>query len=242
MTNHDISTRYLSMDGGAGMSGNPRILIADDEVRLAEALRQGLTRRGYEVTVVHNGTDALQLAKSAGFDLILLDLMLPGLSGYRVLEGLRAEGIKTPVLMLTAKDGEYDEADALDLGADDYMTKPFSTVVLLARMKVILRRHAESSPILTIGPVVLNPAKHLCLIDGQETHLTVREYALLEYMMARQNRVVSKQELLDEVWEEPMLDPNAVEVCVVQLRRKLGLPLIKTVLGVGYQLTNPLPA
>jgi two-component system OmpR family response regulator len=221
------------------MPGGPRILIADDEVRLAEALRQGLARRAYDVTVVHDGTAALDLAMSGGFDLILLDLMLPGLSGYRVLESLRGAGIQTPVLMLTAKDGEYDEADALDLGADDYMTKPFSTVVLLARMKVLLRRHSDAAPTLVAGPLTLEPAKHLCMVDDREVVLTAREFSLLEYLAARRDRVVSKQELLREVWEEPMLDPNAVEVCVVQVRRKLGTPLIRTIRGVGYQLTVP---
>jgi len=216
----------------------PRLLIADDEVRLAEALRQGLSKRGYDVTVTHDGNSALKLAKAGGFDLILLDLMLPGLSGYRVIENLRAANITTPILMLTAKDGEYDEADALELGADDYVTKPFSTVVLLARMKVLLRRNQDASPILDVGILKLEPGKHLCSVDGVEISLTRREYSLLEYLAERPNRVISKQELLDEVWDEPSLDPNAVEVCVVQVRRKLGKPLINTIRGVGYQLVG----
>jgi len=216
----------------------PRLLIADDEVRLAEALRQGLSKRGYDVTVTHDGNSALKLAKAGGFDLILLDLMLPGLSGYRVIENLRAANITTPILMLTAKDGEYDEADALELGADDYVTKPFSTVVLLARMKVLLRRNQDASPILDVGILTLEPGKHLCSVDGVEISLTRREYSLLEYLAERPNRVISKQELLDEVWDEPSLDPNAVEVCVVQVRRKLGKPLINTIRGVGYQLVG----
>jgi two-component system, OmpR family, response regulator len=216
----------------------PRVLIADDEVRLAEALRQGLSKRGYDITVAHDGNTALKLAKAGGFDLILLDLMLPGLSGYRVIESLRSANIHTPILMLTAKDGEYDEADALELGADDYVTKPFSTVVLLARMKVLLRRSQDQSPILDLGELKLEPGKHLCTVNEQEINLTRREYELLEYLAERPNRVIGKQELLDEVWDEPNLDQNAVEVCVVQVRKKLGKPLIKTIRGVGYQLVG----
>ena len=232
----------LHGSGGVIVRNAPRVLIADDEVRLAEALRQGLVKRGYDITVTHDGNTALKLAKAGGFDLILLDLMLPGLSGYRVTESLRAANIHTPILMLTAKDGEYDEADALELGADDYVTKPFSTVVLLARMKVLLRRNHDSSPILDVGELNLEPSKHLCTVYDVEINLTRREYALLEYLAERPNRVVSKQELLDEVWDEPTLDPNAVEVCVVQVRKKIGMPLIKTIRGVGYQLVGSTPS
>jgi DNA-binding response OmpR family regulator len=221
------------------MAGRPRVLIVDDEVRLAEALRQGLERRGYDAAVAHDGTSALGRAKSGAFDIILLDVMLPGLSGYRVLEGLRRAGIDTPVLMLTAKDGEYDEADAFDLGADDYVTKPFSTVVLLARMSALLRRRPDAAPVLTIGAMRLEPRRHRCWIDDAEIQLTAREYAVLTYLAERLDQAVGKQELLDEVWEEPALDPNVVEVCVLQLRRKIGAAWIQTVRNVGYRLVEP---
>jgi two-component system, OmpR family, response regulator len=217
----------------------PRVLIADDEVRLAEALRQGLERHGYACTVVHDGTSALAKALAGGYDLVLLDLMLPGLSGYRVVEALRAKGISTPVLMLTAKDGEYDEADAFELGVDDYVTKPFSTVVLLARMSALIRRRGETArKVLSVGPLFLEPRKHVCQVAGRDVDLTAREYAALTYLAERSDEVVSKAELLDEVWDEPDLDPNVVEVCILQVRKKLGIPVIQTVRGVGYRLTS----
>jgi two-component system OmpR family response regulator len=219
----------------------PRVLIVDDEVRLAEALRQGLERRGFDCTVVHDGNAAVAKARAGGFDIILLDVMIPGLSGYRVLETLRREGLDTPVLMLTAKDGEYDEADAFDLGVDDYVTKPFSTVVLLARMNSLLKRRPESTPILTVGSLRLEPRRHRCWIGDDELPLTAREFATLVYLAERVDEPVSKQELLDEVWEEPDLDPNAVEVCVGQLRKKVGAAWLETVRGVGYRLVDASP-
>jgi DNA-binding response OmpR family regulator len=221
------------------MTHRPRVLVVDDEVRLAEALRQGLERRGYDVTVAHDGPSAYARGKSGAFDLILLDVMIPGMSGYRVLEALRRDGVDTPVLMLTAKDGEYDEADAFDLGADDYVTKPFSTVVLLARMSAMLRRRPDASPVLEIGPMRLEPRRHRCWIDGAEIALTAREYAVLTYLAERLDQAVGKQELLDEVWEEPELDPNVVEVCVLQLRKKIGPAWVQTVRNVGYRLLEP---
>jgi two-component system, OmpR family, response regulator len=221
------------------MAGRPRVLIVDDEVRLAEALRQGLERRGYDATVAHDGTSAFARAKSGAFDIILLDVMIPGMSGYRVLEALRLAGVDTPVLMLTAKDGEYDEADAFDLGADDYVTKPFSTVVLLARMSALLRRRPDVAPVLAIGLLRLEPRRHRCWVGDEEIQLTAREYAVLTYLAERLDQAVGKQELLDEVWEEPELDPNVVEVCVLQLRKKIGATWIQTVRNVGYRLLGP---
>ena len=164
--------------------------------------------------------------------------MLPGLSGYRVLEALRADGVDTPVLMLTAKDGEYDEADAFDLGVDDYVTKPVSTVVLLARMNSLLRRRPESAPILTIGTLRLEPLRHRCWIADREISMTAREFATVAYLAERSDEPVSKSELRNSVWEEPDLDPNVVEVCVVQVRKKIGAEWIETVRGVGYRLVD----
>ena len=174
------------------MVTRPRILVVDDEVRLAEALRQGLERHGYDVSVAHEGNAALTKARAGGFDLILLDVMIPELSGYRVLESMRREGIDTPVMMLTAKDGEYDEADAFDLGADDYVTKPFSTVVLLARIASILRRRPEAAPVVNVGNLKLEPRRHRCWVGEQEISLTAREYAVLAYLCIRVDEPVSK--------------------------------------------------
>ena len=220
------------------VTSRPRILIVDDEVRLAEALRQGLERRGYDASVAHDGTSALTRAKAGGFDIILLDVMLPGISGYRVLESLRSAGVDTPVLMLTAKDGEYDEADAFGLGADDYVTKPFSTVVLLARMSALLRRRPDVARILEIGTLRIEPRRHRSWIDEDEVHLTAREFEVLVYLAERIDQAVAKQELLDEIWEEPDLDPNVVEVCILQLRKKVGTAWIQTVRNVGYRLVD----
>ena len=216
-----------------------RILVVDDEVRLAEALRQGLTRRGYDVVAVHDGVSAVTRAKAGGFDLILLDVMLPGLSGYRVLESLHKEGVDTPILMLTAKDGENEEADAFDLGADDYLTKPFSTLVLMARMRALLRRRPESSTVLTVGDLRLEPLRHRCWVGSEEVTLTAREFSVLTYLAERWDQTVSKSELLEEMWDGIDLDPNLVEVCVLQIRRKLGAAWIQTVRKVGYRLVAP---
>ncbi len=219
------------------MSSKARVLVADDEVRFAEALRQGLSRTDYDVTVVNDGDSALAKALSGGFDLILLDLMLPGLSGYRVVEKLRAAGNQTPVMMLTAKDGEYDEADAFDLGVDDYLTKPFSTVVLLARMRSLLRRRPDASDQeVVVGELSLDARKHRCMLGAERITLTPREFDVTLYLAQRAGSVVSKRELLDNVWDEPELDPNVVEVCILQVRKKLGNELIRTVRGVGYRL------
>ena len=216
----------------------PRVLIVDDEVRLAEALRQGLSRRGFDATSVHDGNEGYQKARTGGYDLILLDLMLPGMSGYKVVEALRKDGIQTPVLMLTAKDGEYDQADAFELGVDDYVTKPFCTVVLLARMNALLRRRPDVAPVITAGRLRIEPRRHRCWIADNEVVLTAREFAVLVYLAEHADQAVSKQELLDEVWQEPELDPNAVEVCVLQLRKKIGAEWIQTVRNVGYRLVE----
>ena len=224
------------------MVTRPRILVVDDEVRLAEALRQGLERHGYDVSVAHEGNAALTKARAGGFDLILLDVMIPELSGYRVLESMRREGIDTPVMMLTAKDGEYDEADAFDLGADDYVTKPFSTVVLLARIASILRRRPEAAPVVNVGNLKLVPRRHRCWVGEQEISLTAREYAVLAYLCIRVDEPVSKHELLEQIWDDPEMDPNVVEVCVMQLRRKVGAEWIQTIRNVGYRFVDPAPA
>jgi two-component system OmpR family response regulator len=215
-----------------------RLLLVEDEARLASALRRGLQAEGFAVDVAADGPSGLELARHGDYDAMILDVMLPGLSGYRVVRALRAEQRWLPVLMLSAKDGEYDQADGLDCGADDYLTKPFSYVVLLARLRALLRRGAPRRPaLLTVGDLVLDPAQRRVTIDGVAVGLTTREFALLEYLMRRPGEVVSKTELLDHVWDASVdTAPNAVEVYVGYLRRKIGRDRLETVRGAGYRL------
>jgi two-component system OmpR family response regulator len=215
-----------------------RLLVVEDETRLASALQRGLQAEGFAVDVAGDGPNGLELARHGGYDAMILDIMLPGLSGYRVVQALRAERNWVPVLMLSAKDGEYDQADGLDCGADDYLTKPFSYVVLLARLRALLRRGAPERPsVLQVGELSLDPARRRVARAGDEITLTAREYALLEYFMRRPGEVVSKTELLDHVWDASIdTAPNAVEVYVGYLRRKLGRDWLETVRGAGYRL------
>jgi DNA-binding response OmpR family regulator len=222
-----------------------RVLVVEDEARLATALQRGLQAEGFAVDVAGDGPSGLDLARHGGYDAMILDVMLPGLSGYRVVRALRAERRWLPVLMLSAKDGEHDQADGLDCGADDYLTKPFSFVVLLARLRALLRRGAPQRPaVLTAGEVSLDPARRRVTVAGVEVSLTSREYGLLQYLMRRAGDVVSKTELLDHVWDaSDDTAPNAVEVYVGYLRRKLGRHRLETVRGMGYRLvTAPAPA
>jgi DNA-binding response OmpR family regulator len=222
-----------------------RLLVVEDEARLATALQRGLQAEGFAVDVAADGPTGLDLARHGDYDAMILDVMLPGLSGYRVVRALRAERRWLPVLMLSAKDGEHDQADGLDCGADDYLTKPFSYVVLLARLRALLRRGAPRRPaVLTAGEVSLDPARRRVTVAGVEVSLTTREYGLLQYLMRRAGDVVSKTELLDHVWDaNDETAPNAVEVYVGYLRRKLGRHRLETVRGMGYRLvTAPAPA
>ena len=215
-----------------------RVLLVDDEERLLGALRRGLAAEGFVVETAATGPGGLQLARDGDFDVVVLAGMLPGLSGYEIVRRLRAESNWVPVLMLSAKDGEHDQADALDDGADDYLTKPFSFVVLLARIRALLRRGASARPaVLEAGEVTLDPASREVRVAGQLVELTQREFALLEYLIRHAGRAVSKTELLDHVWDNAAdVAPNAVEVYVGYLRRKItDLPLV-TVRGAGYRL------
>ncbi len=218
-----------------------RLLVVEDEERLATALRRGLQAEGFAVDVAHDGQAGLELARGGGYDAMILDVMLPKLSGYRVVRQLRAERQWLPVLMLSAKDGEYDQADGLDCGADDYLTKPFSYVILLARLRALLRRGRPQRPaVLEAGDLRLDPAGRQVTVAGEEVTLTAREFAVLEYLMHRAGQVVSKTELLDHVWDAAVdTAPNAVEVYVGYLRRKLGRDVLETVRGAGYRLTVP---
>lgn len=212
--------------------------MVDDERRLARALQHGLACEGYVVDVRHDGGSGLEAALSGGYDAVILDLMLPVLSGYEVVRRLRAAEVWTPVLMLTAKDGEYDEADALDEGADDYLTKPFSLVVLVARIRALLRRGVSARPaVLRSGAVEVDPGTRRVVRAGEEVEITAREFALLSYLTRHAGRVVSKAELYEHVWEshDPSRGLNVVEVYVGYLRRKLGRDVIETVRGAGYR-------
>ena len=215
-----------------------RVLVVEDEKKVAAAVRRGLEAEGFAVDVALTGTDGLWMATESAYDVIVLDIMLPGMNGFDVCAQVRDAGIWTPILMLTAKDGEYDQAEALDTGADDYLTKPFSFVVLLARLRALVRRKMPARPtILSVGDVTLDPATHEVLLAGAPIALTPREYALLEYFLRHPGRVVSKIELLDNVWDATEdTDPNAVEVYVGYLRRKVGRGVLRTVRGSGYRL------
>ncbi len=214
----------------------------EDEVRLAAGLKKGLEAEGFASDVALNGTDGLWMAREHPYDLIVLDVMLPGINGYKVCADLRREGNWTPILMLTAKDGELDEAEALDTGADDYLTQPFSYVVLVARLRALLRRSARERPaVLQSGDLRFDPGGRRTWRGDAEITLTSREMALLEFLLRRKGEVTSKQEILDHVWDYDFEgDPNIVEVYVRHLRNKLDRPFgrntIETVRGVGYRL------
>ena len=219
-----------------------RVLIVEDERHLAEAIATGLSEEGFTVSVAHDGEDGLWRVTEDSFDLVILDIMLPKVSGYEVVRRMRTAEIWTPVLMLTAKDGEYDEADALDLGADDYLVKPFSFVVLVARLRALLRRGAVARPvILSVGDLTIDPASRRAARGATAIELTSKEFELLHFMARHPDEVLSKSRILDHVWDEAFEgDPNIVEVYISYLRRKIDLPFdresIETVRGAGYRL------
>ena len=219
-----------------------RILLVEDEQHLASALVDGLQAEGFEVDVASDGTDGLALARSRSYDAIILDILLPGMNGFKLCATLREEDIWTPILMLTAKQGELDEAEALDTGADDFLTKPFSYVVLVARIRALLRRGRPGRPaVLTAGDLRLDLLEHRCRRGDTEIDLTPREFALLEYLMRSPGQALDKRDILTHVWgDEFEGDPNIVEVYVGYLRRKVdqafGRSTLQTVRGIGYRL------
>ena len=217
-----------------------RILLVDDEERFATAVRQGLEAEGLAVDLAHDGNEGLWMARSNDYDAIVLDILLPGLNGYRICAELRDGGNWTPILMLTALDEDLDEAEALDTGADDYLSKPFSFVVLVARLRALLRRGAAPRPaVLQIGDLRLDPAAHRCWRAGQEVELTTKQFALLECFMRYPGQVLSKTALRDHVWDYAFADSsNIVEVYVSSLRKKVGAGRIETVRGAGYRLVD----
>ncbi|MDQ5815875.1 MAG: response regulator transcription factor [Actinomycetota bacterium] len=219
-----------------------RVLVVEDEKRLAAGLKKGLEAEGFATDVALNGPDGLWMARENPYDAIVLDIMLPGLNGFEICSSLRREGRWTPILMLTAKDGDLDEAEALDLGADDYLTKPFSHVVLVARLRALLRRGAPERPtILEAGDLRLDPGSRKVSRGVAEVELTARETSLLEFLLRRKGDVVSKRQILEHVWDDDFMgDPNIVEVYIGHLRNKLDRPFekasIETVRGAGYRL------
>ena len=219
-----------------------KILLVEDEQRLADVVKEGLVAEGFSVDIVSDGITGLWAATANPYDAIVLDIMLPGLNGYDVLKQLRSRKVWTPVMMLTAKDGEYDQTDAFDLGADDYLTKPFSFLILMARLRALVRRGAPERPVLvTVGTLVLDPARRSVARGGTPISLTAREYGLLLYLMRNAGDVVSKAQILDNVWDSAYEgSDNIVEVYVGYLRRKLdvpfGLSTLHTIRGLGYRL------
>jgi len=221
-----------------------KVLLVEDERRLAETLRRGLTAEGFMVDVAHDGADGLWLATSNSYDVVVLDIMIPKLNGYDVCRAMRAASVWTPVLMLTAKDGEHDQVDAFDLGADDYLTKPFSFLVLVARLRALVRRGRPERPtVLHAGDLSLDPAAHIVTRADNTIALTPREFAVLHFLIRHKGDVVSKSEILQGVWDTYYDgDDNVVEVYVGYLRKKIDQPFnrssIQTVRGAGYRLAS----
>ena len=219
-----------------------RVLLVEDERSLAEMVRRGLSSQGFVVDVAHDGVTGQWLAVERSYDVIVLDIMLPARNGYDVLRNIREQEIWTPALMLTAKDGEYDQTDAFELGADDYLTKPFSFLVLVARLRALVRRGAPERPTtLLVGDLALDPNKRLVTRAGHAVALTAKEFALLYFLMRHADDVLSKREILENVWD-PAFDgsDNIVEVYIGYLRRKIdaafGVQSLETVRGMGYRL------
>lgn len=219
-------------------------MLVEDEVGLANAIGRGLEAEGFQVDVVHDGRQGLERAREHRYAVIILDIMLPGMNGYRVCRTLRAEDVWTPILMLTAKDGEWDEAEALDTGADDFLSKPFSFVVLVARLRALLRRGVTPRPaVLAVGDLRLDPATREVHRGEVAIDLTAREFALLEHLMRHTSEVVPKRALLEDVWgHESDADPNIVEVYVGYVRKKVDAPFERrsliTVRGAGYRVVD----
>ncbi|MBO1754536.1 response regulator transcription factor [Allobranchiibius sp. CTAmp26] len=218
------------------------VLLAEDEQSLATVVTNGLRERGFSVDTVHDGRDAVWRARETAYDVIVLDIMMPGLNGYDVVKAVREHDSQTPILMLTAKDGEWDQSDAFELGADDYLTKPFSFVVLIARLRALARRSgAGVDAPLRVGGLRLDSAQHRVHRADSEIDLTPREFALLEFFMRHPGQLLTKSQILDDVWDLPLADHgNIVEVYIGYLRRKIDTPFdlrtLETVRGVGYRL------
>lgn len=219
-----------------------RILLVEDDVTIARLLKEGLEDESYAVDVANDGSEGYRTAVADDYDVIILDIMLPGMNGYEVCRSLRNDGNKTPILMLTARDTERDIVEGLDTGADDYLAKPFSFDVLLARIRALLRRPNEKlEEILQVGDLKLDPSSKKVTRASQEINLTAKEYGVLEYLMRNKGKVLSKEQIISHVWDfDADVLPNNVELFIMFLRRKIDKPfkskLIHTVSGFGYKL------
>lgn len=224
-----------------------RVLVVEDEVRLAGYVKRGLEAEGYSVDIAGDGEHGLWMARNQPYDVIVLDIMLPKLNGYQLCASIREDGNWVPILMLTAKDGEFDEAEALDTGADDFLRKPFSFVVLMARLRALVRRKSGERPtVLAVGDLTLDPATRRVARGADPIDLTPREFSMLEFFMRHPGDALPKLDILNNVWDWAFEgDPNIVEVYVGYLRKKIDAPFgrksLQTVRGVGYRLMPDAP-
>ncbi len=221
-----------------------RILLVEDDTAIARSLKEGLEDEVYAVDVAHDGDEGYRTATADDYDVIILDVMLPEMNGYEVCRALRQDGNQTPILMLTARDAERDIVEGLDIGADDYLAKPFSFEVLLARIRALLRRPNEKlEEVLRVGDLTLDPSSKKVMRASQEINLTAKEYGVLEYLMRNASKVLSKEQIISHVWDfDADVLPNNVELFIMFLRRKIDKPfdskLIHTVPGFGYKLED----
>ena len=223
-----------------------RILVVEDEHRIANTIKKGLVQERYAVDVAYNGNDGFDLASTEDYDLIILDLMLPGINGIDICKALRKNNNHTPILMLTAKGQMQDKIQGLDAGADDYLTKPFSFEEFLARIRALARRPKPiSNPILSIGDLTLNPKAYTTTRMDKPIQLTSKEFSLLEYMMRNVDKILTKELITNHVWNyDADILPNTVEVYIRNLRNKIDRPftnshaLIHTIRGFGYKISN----
>lgn len=220
-----------------------KILVVEDEHRIARAIKEGLEQESYAVDIEHDGEAGYLAAKADEYDLVILDVMMPGMDGFEVCKKLRADGLHMPILMLTAKDQTQDVVNGLDNGADDYLAKPFSFDVLLARIRALLRRPQDvMSETLTVSDLTLDPATKKVTRAGEDINLSVKEFAILEYMMRNPGKILSKNNIMTHVWDfDANILPNNVEVFITYLRSKIDKPfkgksLIQTVRGFGYKI------
>lgn len=218
-----------------------RILLVEDESLQAAAISRGLEAEGFTVDICNDGIEGLALASTGSYAAIVLDVLLPGMNGYLVAQDLRKQNIWTPILLLTAKDGEYDEADAFEYGADDFLRKPYSFVVLVARLRSIIRRGATPRPaLMTCGDLTYDPVTRICRKGDVDVELSSRETDVLEALIRRTGQIVRKADLVNEVWGADFEgDMNVAEVYIAYLRRKIGSARIRTVRGTGYRLVDP---
>jgi len=223
-----------------------RVLIVEDEELIAQSIHDSLTAEGYAVDRAVDGVTALWKASEQTYDAILLDIMLPEMNGFVVCQQLRQRGVTTPIMMVSAKAGEFDQAEGLDTGADDYITKPFSLVVLSARLRALIRRGPADRPaVLEVGSLRVDPARRTVERNGVPIELTPREFALLQYLLHQAGRPVRKRELIEQVWGDDDLEANVLQVYIGYLRRKIDEPFgtdtIQTIRGIGYRIDSAPP-